>query len=76
MMQRGRPGKPVFRDKMTAYFCYAVSKIESRMIGSLRPKNLNRWIEQVINGNNYSAMKKRVKNKKLIAEIDNKLALF
>jgi len=69
-------GKPVFRAKMTAYFCYAVSKIESRMIGSLKPKNLNRWIEQVINGNNYSALKKRVKNKKLIAEIDTKLALF
>jgi len=69
-------GKPVFKDKMTAYFCYTLGKIENRMIESYRPKNLNRWIKPLINGNNYSVMKKRVADNKKIAEIDQKLSLF
>ncbi|MEI8049558.1 MAG: hypothetical protein WCI92_19435 [Bacteroidota bacterium] len=69
-------GKPVFRDKMTAYFCYAVGKIENRMIESLKPKNLNRWIESVINGNNYSGLKNRRMNKVKTGEIDHKLSLI
>ncbi len=69
-------GRPVFKEGMTSYFCYAVGKIEDRMLGLLRPKNLNRWIGPVINGSNYSAMKKRVSNKRKIAEINNRLAMF
>jgi hypothetical protein len=69
-------GKPIFKDKMMAYFCYAVGKIENRMIEAFKPKNLNRWIEPLISVNNYSMMKKRVADKYKIAEIDNKLSLF
>jgi hypothetical protein len=69
-------GKPVFRNKMTAYFCYAIGKIENRMIESLRPKNINRWIEPIINGNNYSLLKSRTSNRDKMEEIDNKLELI
>jgi len=69
-------GKPVFKDKMAAYFCYAIWKTENRMIESRRPRNLSRWIEPLINGNNYSKMKNRPRNRKILANIDNKLAMF
>jgi hypothetical protein len=69
-------GKPVFKHKMAAYFCYAIGKIVNRMIESRRPLNINRWIEPLINGNNFSKMKTRPRNRKILADIDNKLAMF
>ncbi len=69
-------GKPEFKDRMITYFCYAVSKIEHRMIGSCKPENINHWIRPLINGNNYSLMKSRASSGKKTSEINNRLALF
>jgi hypothetical protein len=69
-------GKPVFKNKMTTYFCYAIRKIEHRIIESRKPVNINHWIRPLINGNNYSLMKSRAADREKMADIDDKLSLF
>lgn len=69
-------GKPEFKYNMTTYFCYAVSRIEDKIIKEYKPKNFNNWIKPVINGNNYSHMKNIRDNEDKITIIDNKLSLI
>lgn len=69
-------GKPEFKDDLTTYFCYAIGQIEDKIIAEYRPKNINKWISTTINGNNYSGLKSRAKNKIMISEIDEKLSLI
>jgi hypothetical protein len=69
-------GKPIFKEKMTTYFCYALGKIEGQILENHKPANLNKWIKPIINGCNYTDLRNRNHNNKKIEEINAKLDLI
>jgi len=70
-------GMPIFKFEMKRYFCYAIGKIEDKLIPESRPANFGKWMKHHIGNSNYSSLKNYPKliQEKLTA-IDKKIASF